>query len=362
MRRRAFLRAAGAGVAASALAAPALAQGRVEWRMVTAWPKDMPGLGTGAERFARRVVEMSAGRLVIRVHPAGDLVAPLQGFGAVANGTADMSHGAAHHHTEKSKAFAFFTAVPFGLTAEEHMAWLRYGGGQHLWDELALPFGVKPILCGATGPRMAGWFQKEIRKPEDLRGLKICMGGFGAEVMQRLGAKPVAMPAGEIAGALQAKAIDAAGGFGPAADLGLELHKSARFYYWPGVFEPSAAVELLVSKAKFDALSPDLRAILEAAAAAENAEMLAELAFRSGPALQVLTTQNGTQLRQMPRDVLTAAGNAAGALMRELAEDSDPQARKVAQVYLALRRDLIGWSKTADQGYATARELKYTYP
>ncbi len=362
MRRRAFLSAAGAGIAASALAGPALAQVRVEWRMVTAWPKDMPGLGTGAERFARRVGEMSGGRLVIRVHPAGDLVAPLQGFDAVANGTAEMSHGAAYHHAEKSKAFAFFAAVPFGLTAEEHMAWLRHGGGQNLWDELAQPFGVKPILCGATGPKMAGWFQKEIRKPDDVKGLRIRMGGFGAQVMQRLGAKPVVLAAGEIAEALRAKSIDAADGFGPAADLGLELHKSARFYYWPGVHEPSTAVELLVSKAKFDALPADLRAILETAAAAENAEMLAEMAFRSGPALHALTTQNRTQLRQMPRDVLLAAGNAAGALMRELAEDADPQARKVAQVYLALRRDLIGWSRTADQGYAAARELKYTYP
>ncbi len=362
MRRRAFLSAAGAGIAASALAGPALAQGRVEWRMVTAWPKDMPGLGTGAERFARRVGEMSGGRLVIRVYPAGDLVAPLQGFDAVANGTAEMSHGAAYHHAEKSKAFAFFAAVPFGLTAEEHLAWLRHGGGQNLWDELAQPFGVKPILCGATGPKMAGWFRKEIRKADDVKGLTISMGGFGAQVMQRLGAKPVTLAAGEIAEALRAKSIDAADGFGPAADLGLELHKSARFYYWPGVHEPSTAVELLVSKAKFDALSADLRAILETAAAAESAEMLAEMAFRSGPALHVLTTQNRTQLRQMPRDVLLAAGNAAGALMRELAEDADPQARKVAQVYLALRRDLIGWSRTADQGYAAARELKYSYP
>jgi TRAP-type mannitol/chloroaromatic compound transport system substrate-binding protein len=362
MRRRVFLSAAGAGVAASALASPAVAQSRTEWRMVTAWPKDMPGLGTGAERFARRIGEMSSGRLVIRVHPAGDLVAPMQGFDAVANGTAEMSHGIAYHHTEKSKAFAFFAAVPFGLTAEEHVAWLRHGGGQRLWDELAEPFGVKPILCGATGARMAGWFQKEIKKPEDLKGLKIRASGFGAQVLERLGAKPVRMPAAEIAEAFQAKTIDAADGFGPAADLSLELHKSARFYYWPGVHEPSIAVELLVSKAKFDGLPADLRAILDIAAAAENSEIIAELAFRSGPALQALTGQNGTQLRQMPRDVLIAQGNAAGQLMRELAEDTDPQVKKVAQVYLAQRRDLIGWSRTADQAFASARELKYVYP
>jgi TRAP-type mannitol/chloroaromatic compound transport system substrate-binding protein len=360
MKRRAFLGAASIG--AAALASPAIAQSRVEWRMVTAWPKDMPGLGTGAERFARRVGELSGGRLVIRVHPAGDLVAPLQGFDAVANGTAEMSHGAAYHHTEKSKAFPFFTAVPFGLNADEHLSWLRHGGGQRLWEELAEPFGLRPILCGATGARMAGWFQKEIKKPDDLKGLKIRMSGFGAQVMERLGAKPMSMPAAEIAAALQSKAIDAADGFGPAADLGLELYKQARFYYWPGVHEPSVAVELLVSKAKYDALPADLRAVLEGAAAAENSEMVAELAFRSGAALQTLTAQNGTQLRQMPREVLVAQANAAGQLMRDLAEDADPQVKKIAQIYLAQRRDLIGWAKLAEQGYAGARELKYTYP
>ncbi|MBM3534316.1 MAG: TRAP transporter substrate-binding protein [Alphaproteobacteria bacterium] len=362
MRRRSFLGAAGAGVVASALSRPAIAQSRTEWRMVTAWPKDMPGLGTGAERFARRVGEMSGGRLVIRVHPGGDLIAPLQGFDAVANGTAEMSHGIAYHHIEKSKAFAFFAAVPFGLTSEEHAAWLRHGGGQRLWDELAEPFGVKPILCGATGARMAGWFRKEIRKIDDLKGLRIRVAGLGAQMFERLGATSVRLPAGGIADAFESKAIDAADGFGPAADLGLELHKSARFYYWPGVHEPSIAVELLVSKAKFDALPADLRAIVDTAAAAENSELVAELVSRAGPALQALTGQGGVRTRQMPRDVLIAQGNAAGQIMRELAEDPDPQVKKVAQVYLSQRRDLIAWTRTAEQGFATARELKYVYP
>ena len=245
MRRRAFLGTVGS---ATSVAAPALAQGRVEWRMVTAWPKDMPGFGTGAERFARRVGEMSGGRLVIRIHPAGDLVPALQGFDAVANGTAEMSHGAAYHHIEKSKAFGFFAGVPFGLTAEEHVAWLRLGGGQRLWDELAEPFGVKPILCGVAGARTAVWFQKEIRSPEELSGLRIRTSGYGAEVFERLGAKTARLSAGEIASAFQAKAIDAADGFGPAADLSLDLPKSARFYYWPGVHEPISAVELLVDR------------------------------------------------------------------------------------------------------------------
>lgn len=360
MRRRAFLGAASAGVAA--LASPAIAQGRMEWRMVTAWPKDLPGLGTGAERFARRIGELSGGRLVIRVHPAGDLVAPLQGFDAVANGTAEMSHGCAYHHTEKSKAFPFFTAVPFGLSADEHISWLRHGGGQRLWDELAEPFGVRPILCGSTGARMAGWFQKEIKKLDDLRGLKIRSNGFGAQVLERVGAKPTQMPANEIAGALASKTIDAADGLGPAADLGLEIYKSARFYYWPGVNEPSVAVELLVSKAKFEGLPADLRAIVEGVAAAENSEMMAENASRAGPSLQALTTRNGTQLRQMPREVVVAQANAAGQLMRELAEDRDAQTKKIAQIYLAQRRDLIGWSKLAEQGFAGARDLKYAYP
>lgn len=362
MRRRAFLSTAGVGVAMSTLARPALSQGRMEWRMVTAWSKDMPGPGSGAERFARRVGEMSDGRLTIRVHPAGDLVPALQGFDAVANGTAEMSHGTAHHHANKSKAFAFFTAAPFGLTAEEHLAWLRYGGGQRLWDALCEPFAIRPFLCGASGPRPAGWFRRDIRKADDLKGLKIAAGGLGAMMLERLGAKPVQIAPGDVAGALSAKTVDAAESFGPVIDLAFELPKSARFCFWPGVHEPSAAFELLVSKPKFDALPADLRAILDNAANVENAEVAAELDARSGPAFAALGKLANVAVRPMPHDVLIAQGQAAGSLMRDLAEDPDPQVKQVAQVYVAQRRALGAWTRAGDLGFINARALKYAYP
>jgi TRAP-type mannitol/chloroaromatic compound transport system substrate-binding protein len=363
MRRRAFLAAAGFGAAtASTLSSPALAQGRIDWRMVTAWPKDLPGLATSAERLARRVGEMSGGRFVIRVHPSGDLVPALQGFDAVANGTAELSHGFASYHAAKSKAFSFFCGIPYGLTADEHSAWLRLGGGQRLWEELCEPFGIRPILCGNAGAQMGGWYRKELRKTDDLKGLKIRMTGLGAQVMAALGAKTVLVAVDEIAAAFDAKTIEATDGLGPSADLALALHAAARFYYWPGVHEPSAAVELLVSKSKFDTLPVDLRAILEAAAAAETDEMLAEMNFRAGPAIQVLTRQHGVQLRQMPREILIAQGEAAGRIMKDLSEDKDPMVRKIVLVYLAARRDLMAWTKLADQGFANARELKFSYP
>jgi TRAP-type mannitol/chloroaromatic compound transport system substrate-binding protein len=363
MRRRAFLGAGAAiGAAGAALARPALAQMRTEWRLVTAWPKDLPGLGTGAERFARRVTEMSGGRLIIRVHAAGELVPPLQGFEAVANGTAELSHGFAAQHDGKSRAFCFFTAVPFGFDSGEHAAWIRHGGGQRLWDELCEPFGLKPLLCGNTGPAMAGWFRKEIRKPEDLKGLKVAAIGFSAPVLESLGAAPVAMSLGEIEGALESKTIDAAEGFGPTIDLALGLHKGMRFYYGPGVQQPAAAVQLLIAKAKFDALPADLKAMVEAAASAENDEVLAELTLRGGPAMQILTKQQNVQLRQMPREVLLAQGNAAGALIKDLAEDADPAVRKVAQVYIAARREMAPWTAIGDQGFLEARKLRIAYP
>ena len=365
MRRRALLGAgigAAAGAAGAALSRPALAQMRTEWRMVTAWPKDLPGLGTGAERFSRRVAEMSGGRLIIRVYASGELVPPLQGFDAVANGTAEVYHGFAAHHDGKSKAFGFFTAVPFGFDAGEHAAWIRHGGGQKLWDELCEPFALKPLLCGNTGPAMAGWFRKEIRKPEDLKGLKVAAIGFSGPVLASLGATPVALGLTQIESAIESKDVDAAEGFGPTIDLALSLFKGMRFYYGPGVQQPAAEVELLIAKSKFDALPAELRSIVEVAAGAENDEVLAELTLRGGPALQILTKQLGVQIRQMPKEVLVAQGNAAGALLKELAEDKDPVVKKVAQVYVAARREMAPWTAIGDQGFLEARRLRIAYP
>ena len=163
VRRRKFIAGAvlgSAAAAASTFPKPALAQERLEWKMVTSWPKGLPGLGTGAERLAKRITDLSGGRLTIKVYSGGELVPPLQCLDAVSSGTAEMSHDASYYHIGKAPAAGFFTAVPFGMTAQELNAWVYYGGGQELWDELYTPFGVKAFLAGNTGVQLGGWFRK----------------------------------------------------------------------------------------------------------------------------------------------------------------------------------------------------------
>nr|MBP9591973.1 ABC transporter substrate-binding protein [Steroidobacteraceae bacterium] len=171
MRRRSLLKAAVLGGTA-AVAAPAISRGLLEWRMVTAWPKGLPGLGAGAERLAASITAMSGGRLAIKVYAAGELVPALECFGAVASGTAQLGHDAAYYHTGKTEGAPFFTAFPFGFTAAEMDAWVKFGNGQKLWDELYAPFGIRAFRAGSTGTQMLGWFRKEIHSLADLKGLK----------------------------------------------------------------------------------------------------------------------------------------------------------------------------------------------
>jgi TRAP-type mannitol/chloroaromatic compound transport system substrate-binding protein len=366
IRRRRFLTAFAAATAAGGLArtgrAQGVSKGRIEWRMVTSWPKGLPGLGTGAERIAKRIGAMSDGRLTVKVYAGGELVPSLQVFDAVAAGTVEMGHGAAYYNLQKSPAAGFFTSVPFGLTAAELNAWVYWGGGQELWDELYGRFGVKPFLGGNTGVQMGGWFRKEIKSLDDVRGLKIRMPGHGGEVLRKLGAAQVLLAGGEIFANLQSGAIDAAEWVGPYNDLSLGFYQVAKFYYWPGFHEPGAALECIVSKAKFEALSPDLKQIVTAACAAENDLMLAEFHARSAPSLQVLVVKHGVQLRQFPREVLIGIGNAAGELMEELRNNADPLVRKITTEFLRVRTLQSAWTRISDQAIANARLLPFNFP
>lgn len=370
MKRREFLKgsavaSAGAAVVATgatALSTPALAKGSMEWRLVTSWPKGLPGVFTGTERFAKRVEEASDGRLKIKVFGAGEVVPGLQVFDAVSNGTAEMGHDASYYHTGKSKAAAFFTTVPFGLTQVEHNAWIQIGGGQALWDELYAPFNLKAFLCGNTGVQMGGWFRKEIGDAQDFNGLKFRMPGMGGEVLKKMGATVVLLPAGEVFAALQSGAIDGTEWIGPYNDLSMGFYKVAPYYYWPGIHEPGAALQLTVNKEKYDALPKDLQAIIAACAGEENQMMASEYFERSGNALETLVRDHGVKLRQFPRSVLVALGNAAGELMQETLDNGDAITKKVVTQFLKNRTNLIRWTRIADQGYANARLLDFKYP
>jgi hypothetical protein len=196
MDRRSVLKKSLTAGAGAALAAPAFSQGKIEWRMVTTWPKNFPSLGVGAENLVKRINIMSAGRLTIKVYSAGELVPPLQALDAVINGTAEMSHGAAYYWQNKNVGLSFFTGVPYGMTSREHAAWVRILGGQQIWDEIYDQFGVQGFLSGDTGTQAGGWFRKEINKVEDIKGLRFRTPGLGGQVWAKLGASVTNLAAG----------------------------------------------------------------------------------------------------------------------------------------------------------------------
>jgi TRAP-type mannitol/chloroaromatic compound transport system substrate-binding protein len=366
MKRRNFLTgagmAAGATAFASTLPKPAVAQDRLEWKMVTAWPKGLPGLGTGAERLAERITKTSDGRLNVKVFAAGELVAPTGCFDAVSQGQAEMGHDSSGYHVEKLPAAGFFGAMPMGLTAGELNGWIYFGGGQELWDELYAPFGVKAFLAGNTGAQMGGWFRKEIRSVTDLKGLKFRITGHGAPALARLGVEIVPLPNGEIFANLQSGAIDGAEWVGPYNDLSLGFYKITKLYYWPGFHEPGSATQCMVNKGKFEALPDELKQIVAACCSAENDMMLAEFNGRSPAALASLVSEHGVQLKQFPRDVMVAFGAASGEVLRELLEGGDDITRQIASSYLRFRQDTIRYTRIAETAFANARSYKFDFP
>ena len=262
MNRRSALKASvAAGVAAGSatLAAPAISQGRKQWRMVTCWPKNFPGIGTSAESLARRITEMSGGKLTVKVYAAGEMVPALQALDAVIEGTAEMSHGAAYYWMNKSPALAFFTGVPYGMTASEMSAWVNVMGGQALWDEVYDQFGVQGFLVGNTSVQAGGWFRKELKSVADVKGLRMRSPGLGGQVWQKMGVSVMNLAAGDIFQAMQTGTLDAAEFVGPYNDLALGLYQITKNYYIPSFTEPAQAPELVVSKEKFQALSKDLQ-------------------------------------------------------------------------------------------------------
>ena len=363
VKRRTILKAAVAGGAA-ALAAPAISKGLIEWRMVTSWPKGLPGLGTGAERLAANITEMSGGRLTIKVYAAGELVPALECFGAVANGTAQLGHDAAYYHTGKSEGCPFFTTFPFGVTAAEMDAWVRYGNGQALWDELYAPFGVRAFHAGSTGTQMLGWFRREIRSLDDLKGLKFRAPGNQGRVLQKLGVTPVTLPGGEIFPALQSGAIDAAEWIGPYNDLALGFYQVCKYYYAHGYHEPGPNLQLMINERAWQSLTPELRAIVRTAAEAATGDMLAEYNARSGPALRTLVRDHGVVVRGLPEDVLMACGEKSNEVLNEIyAADTSPGhiVRRIIEDFLAFRKEIIPWTRIGEQAYLNARRLPFEF-
>ena len=232
--KRTLLKAGLAATTAAAFSAPAIAQGKRELKMVLGWPRHSPGNGTAIERFAQNVSKATDGRITFRIYGANELVPVLGMFDAVSSGAVDVANSTGYYWTGKSKAYNFFSTVPFGMLPMEHFAWLTYGGGQKLWDELNGQYGMKSLPLSQTGAQMGGWYRKEVKSLADMKGLKARYPGFGGEILKALGATPVLMPLGEVFPAMQSGALDAAELATPWFDMGYGLYKVAKFYYSPG--------------------------------------------------------------------------------------------------------------------------------
>ena len=349
--RRRFLVTAAAGV----LAAPAIARAEtMKWRMVTSWPKRLPGPGMSAERIATRIKTMSNGRIDIAVNAAGEIVPAFGVLDAVGNGVADIGHTAAFYWQGKMPASNFFTTVPFGLTPAEHVAWIDAGGGQALWDQLYAPFGVKPFMGGNTGVCMGGWFRREVKSLAELRGLKLRSLGLGGEVYRRLGATPQTTPPAEILTSLQSGVIDGAEFVGPGTDIALGLYRVAPFYYYPGFNKPNGTGEAIVSLKAWEALAPDLKAIVAHACATEANYALAEMERLNAEALAVMIRDHNVKLTAFPADLVAAARTEADAVLGDMAS-RDAATAKVHDSYKAFRARVSDWSRVSIEAVLRAR-------
>ena len=326
----------------------------IHWKMVTTWPKNFPGLGTGAENLATKINELSNGRLQVKVYGAGELVPALEIFDAVSRGTAQMGHGAAYYWKGKNPTFQFFSTVPFGLTAQEMNGWLYNGGGLELWQQAYAKYNLIPMPAGNMGVQMGGWFNKEINSIDDLKGLKMRIPGLGGEVLNRAGGTPVNLPGGELFTAMQSGTIDATEWVGPYNDLAFGFYKVAKYYYYPGWHEPGTALEAIINKEALEALPKDLQAIVLNACKLANHEMLAEYTARNNDALQTLINKHHVQIKRFPDDVLSKLKTISDDVVKELA-NKDEFSKKVYESYSSYRQKVMAWHEYSERAYLNVR-------
>ncbi|MDC1436529.1 TRAP transporter substrate-binding protein [Gammaproteobacteria bacterium] len=351
----ALLVACGAETESTGVTGEALqAQQTYEWKLVTTWPKNFPGLGEAPERFADLVEEMSSGRMMIRVYGAGEIVPALEVFDAVSAGTAEIGHSAAYYWKGKAPEAQFFGAVPFGLNAEEMESWISFGGGQELWEEVYEPFNILPMLGGNTGVQMGGWFNKEINSLQDFQGLTMRIPGLGGEVIERIGGVPVNLAAGDIYTSLQTGVIDATEFVGPLNDLALGFYDVADYYYFPGWHEAGSLQEFLFNKETFEALPQDLQAIMRTAASSVSASMADQFRVQNSNALVTLLDEHGVELRQFPADLTAELYDVSQDIIDELGRSSEIGQRILAS-YRAFEAHIKDYQDISEEAYIRVR-------
>jgi TRAP-type mannitol/chloroaromatic compound transport system substrate-binding protein len=366
MDRRKFVGAAGLAGAAGLLGACSKQAGSqiqcegqdttevFEWKMVTSWPRDFPGLGTGANRLAESINTMSNGRLVIKVYGGNELVPPYEVFDAVQQHTAEMAHSASYYWKGKAPAAQFFSSIPFGMTAQELHGWIYYGGGLELWQEVYAPHGIVPFLVGNSGPQMGGWFNREINSLADLKGLKMRIPGPGGEILKRAGGTPTNIPGAELFTALQTGTIDATEWVGPYNDLAFGLFRAAKYYYYPGWQETGSGLECMINQQAWDSLPADLQAIVRFACQAAVIDSLSDFTYNNGIALKKLVDEHGVELRSFPAEVLEHLSAISDDVLLEMAAETELMGRIYAS-FKAYNETVRPWTAISDQALLNLR-------
>jgi TRAP-type mannitol/chloroaromatic compound transport system substrate-binding protein len=352
MKRREFLKTAAVGAAASAVvAAPAIAQStpEVRWRMTSSFPKSLDTIYGAGEIFCRTVSELSDGRFTIQHFAAGEIVPGLQALDAVQKGAVEACGTASFYYVGKDPAFAFGTAIPFGLNARQQNAWWHMGGGREIMNAFYAKYDVVGYPLGNTGCQMAGWFRKEINSVEDLSGLKFRIGGLAGHVVRKLGAVPQQIAAGDVYPSLERGTIDAAEWIGPYDDEKLGFNKVAPFYYYPGWWEGGTMTKLLVNKARHDDLPPIYRAIIEAASHRANTLTLGKYDHVNPGAIRRLVAA-GVQLRPFSAEIMDACRKASNEVYAEIGA-TNADFKGLLDHTIAFRDEQYLWSQVAEYSY-----------
>jgi len=351
MKRREFLQAAGLGLAASAVAAPAIAQSspEIKWRLAASWPKSLDTLYGGCEYFSKRIAEITDNKFQIQPFASGEIVPGLQVLDAVQNGTVEIGNTALYYYWGKDPAFTFGTALPFGLNSRQMISWLRFGGGEDLLNELLKNYNCIGFAAGNTGAQMGGWFRKEIKSVDDLKGLKFRIGGFGGTIMAKVGAVPQQLAAGDIYPALEKGSLDAAEWVGPYDDEKLGFVKVARNYYYPGWWEGCGQSHNIINLAKWNELPKHYQAAVIATCNDTWEWVLGKYDAVNPPAMKRLLGA-GAQLRAFPQDVMEACYKAAGEIYADLSK-SNPHFKKMYDSLVPFRNDSYAWFQVTELGF-----------
>ena len=353
MKRRNFVATAGAGMAGvlASQAPPAAAQAlpELKWRVASSFPRSLDSVQAASEALTRRVAQLTSNRFQLQVFGAGEIVPGLQVADAVQNGTVQMGHTASYYYIGKDPAFAFGCAVPFGLNARQYNAWWYLGGGDALFNEVLAEYNIRALLCGNTGAQMGGWYRKEIKGVEDLRGMKIRISGIAGQVLAKLGAVPQVLAGPDIYPALERGTIDAAEWAGPYDDEKLGFQKVAKYYYYPAWWEGGPALHLYVNLKAWNELPREYQSALEAAAFEGNALVLARYDTGNPSALKRLVA-GGAVLKPFPRSVMDACYKAAQEYYAETAA-KNPRFRQLHEHQMKFLEDQVLWARVCEANY-----------